>query len=139
MPQTKNAAPTALPPQADDAAVQTDAGQDAPTLTMEEVTDIQAATEVGTPVLAPPSEEAASAEQAITAWHTGVKVDGLWCNASARNAWALVAGIGWRRVAVANDSAFLTLTALLSHARQMGSSCNVRIESDNLIHEVYVW
>jgi hypothetical protein len=67
------------------------------------------------------------------------QITALWINAAQRNAFAAVQGLGWRKVRPANDSSFLALTGMLAHARQMNASCNVRIESDNQIHEVYVW
>ena len=114
-------------------------GKDGPTLSVEELS-ARIVEQSAVPVLTPPAEvRDAGAAQAITAWQTGVKVTALWCNASARNAWAAIPGLGWRRVVFGNDSAFLNITALLSQARQNNSTCNIRIEADNLIHEVYVW
>jgi hypothetical protein len=116
-------------------------GQGAPSLEVLRAERVDRAPGSGAPALTPPVEiaEAAGGEEGIGAWHNSVKITALWCNASARNAWAAVDGLGWRRVNPANDSAFLTLTALLSHARQMNVACNLRIENDNLIHEAYVW
>jgi hypothetical protein len=133
-------APKALPPEA--AALEPAMGDGAPTLDAAVIAETGAASPGAEPALAPPTEVAevaARSEQGIAAWHSGVKITALWCNASVRNAWAVVEGVGWRRVNPANDSAFVTLVALLSHARQMGTTCNVRVEADNLIHEVYAW
>ncbi len=141
MPRTqKRTRPTAQPRDLE-AAASADGGEDRPTLTMEEIMSQQAVAQTDTPVLNPPTEAAdgVESEQAITAWLNGVKVTALWSNASARNAYAFIEGLGWRRVTPANDSAFLTITAMLSHARQMNTTCNVRVESDNHIHEAYVW
>ncbi|MEJ2502744.1 MAG: hypothetical protein P8177_05410, partial [Gemmatimonadota bacterium] len=98
------------------------------------------ATEVA-PTLTPPAEVAleAAAAEGVTAWHTGVKVTALWVNAAQRNAFAAIQGLGWKRVTPANDSAFHAITAMLSQAKQLGRTVNVRVESDNLIHEVYLW
>jgi len=93
------------------------------------------------PMMTPPSEviEQGLAADGITAWHNNKKITAMWANASARNAYASVAGIGWRRLSNANDSAFLALVMLASQAEQTNANCNIRIESDNLIHEIYVW
>jgi hypothetical protein len=115
---------------------------DAPTLDVADIAEAGALSTGAEPALAPPAEAAeaiAAGDEGIAAWHSGVKITALWCNASVRNAWAVVEGVGWRRVNPANDSAFVTLVALLAHARQMGTTCNVRVEADNLIHEVYAW
>lgn len=132
----KNAAPRELPP-----ASLSNVGQAGPVIAIDEISVETAINTFGAPTIMPPAEalRTTDGDQAITAWHNAVKVNGLWVNAAARNAWASLTGLGWRRVVFANDSAFLNITALLSHARQMNASCNIRIEADNLIHEVYVW
>jgi hypothetical protein len=134
---SEKTAPTVAPPMA--AAATADAGE-RPSMSPEAAA-AQTTRAAEGPEMAPPSAQAAAAagEQAIGAWFNSVHITALWCNASARNAWAAVEGQGWRRVSAANDSEFVTLTALLSHVKQMNSLCNVRIESDNLIHEVYAW
>lgn len=93
------------------------------------------------PTIVPAAETvtAGAEEQGITAWHNSKKVTALWCNASDRNAYAAVDGVGWRRLSNANDSAHLNLAMLASHAEHTGSNCNIRVESDNMIHEIYVW
>ena len=108
--------------------------------------DLEAALDEITPVnleaptIIPAAEtEAVTEEDGITAWHTGKKITALWCNSSNRNAYASVEGIGWRRLANTNDGAHLSLTMLAAHAEQTGANCNIRIESDNMIHEIYVW
>jgi hypothetical protein len=146
MPKTKSTkdkktadAPSTLPPDIQGSARAGTA--DAPTLPIEEITRLRGVTVQGIPALAPPSEavQEAAMEAGIAAWHNAVTVTALWCSGSPRNAWAAIQGLGWRRVTSANDSAFTTITGMLSHARQLNAPCNVRIESDNEIHEVYVW
>lgn len=138
-PPNRNA-PRQLPPDLQAVAALAHVGRESPTLAIES-TAAQAAAEIGAPALTPPAEalQAAEGEAAITAWQNGVKINALWVNSSARNAWAWVGGLGWRRIVFTNDSSFLNVTAMLSHARQVNATCNVRIESDNIIHEVYVW
>lgn len=48
-------------------------------------------------------------------------------------------GIGWKRIATANDSAQTTLGLLATGARIGGAAASVRHERDNQIHEIYVW
>lgn len=141
MPRTKRNGPKTLPPDVEAATAVADYDEGAPTLTVEEIANLQATTETNMPVLTPPTEALAAAEDemAVTAWLNGVKVTALWSNASPRNAYASIEGLGWRRITPANDSAFLSISAMLSHARQMNATCNVRVETDGLIHEVYVW
>ena len=97
---------------------------------------------VEAPSIIPESETAAIAngeDQGITAWHNSKKITALWCNSSNRNAYAAVEGLGWRRLSNANDGAHLNLAILASHAEQTGSNCNIRVETNNMIQEMYVW
>ncbi|GAB4373140.1 MAG: hypothetical protein Kow00114_34960 [Kiloniellaceae bacterium] len=93
------------------------------------------------PMMTPPSEVVSEEGlgEGITAWHNSKKVTAMWANASARNAFASVAGLGWKKLSNANDSSFLALTMLASSAEQTNSNCNLRIEADNEVHEIYVW
>jgi hypothetical protein len=135
-------APRAEPP-AIQAAAEAEAG--APSLDVAAAVVEQTASAAGlgsAPALTPPAEAvetAFTAEQGIAAWHSGVKITALWSNAAPRNAFAAVEGLGWRKVHNGSDGSFVTLTALLSHAKRSGSACNIRIEADNMIHEVYAW
>ncbi|WP_322865624.1 hypothetical protein U5922_005100 [Aquicoccus sp. G2-2] len=63
----------------------------------------------------------------------------MWCNASARNAFAAVQGLGWKRLSNANDSSFLALVMMASHAEQTNATVNVEIGTDQEIHQIYVW
>jgi hypothetical protein len=139
-PPDKNS-PRQLPPDLQAVAALAHVGRESPTLAIEEATAAQTIADIGAPALTPPTPAllAAEGEEGITAWINGVKIVALWVNSSARNAWAFVGGLGWRRIVFTNDSAFLNVTAMLSHARQVNATCNVRIESDNVIHEAYVW
>ncbi len=93
------------------------------------------------PMITPPSEVAELVIEAegITAWHNNKKITAMWSNSSVRNAYAAIAGIGWKKLSNANDSSFLALVMLASHAEQTNANCNIRIESDGEIHEIYVW
>lgn len=93
------------------------------------------------PSLTPPGEKVMEAEEGAgaSAWHNGKKVTAMWANSSPRNAYAAVENVGWRRINNANDNSWVSLTMLCSHAEQTNSNCNIRTESDNKIHEIYVW
>ena len=93
----------------------------------------------GEPTFIPPAAlvEANAAEESITAWHNGQTVTTMWTNSSANNGWAAIAGVGFRKVNNAEETSHQTMLALLSLAHATGGKVNVRIEADNLIHEVY--
>lgn len=73
------------------------------------------------------------------AWINTKKVTGLWSINQDKNSWANIAGIGWKKLSTASSSGNVALTILMSHAREKNSNINYRDESDNQIHEVYVW
>lgn len=117
------------------------AEQGAPTMEPREFyADVRVDDEV-MPIMAPPSEVEIQAIKSggIAAWHNSKKITAMWCNSSDRNAYAAITGMGWKKIANSSDSAFLTLTMLASHAEQTNSTCNIRIDSDGAIHEIYVW
>lgn len=116
-------------------------GGDAPTMDVNALLGETIVERVDRPAQTPPNDITVEAEEAegITAWHNGKKITATWCNASNRNAYAAVQGLGWRRLSNANDSAFLTLTMLAAHAEQTNATVNVEIGSDNKIRQIYVW
>jgi hypothetical protein len=89
------------------------------------------------PQLIPPEETAA--DTGITAWLPNKKIVGVWSNASNKNSWINVQGTGWRRIHPASENAVVAMTMLASHARADDRTCSVRVESDNHVHEIYVW
>lgn len=93
------------------------------------------------PMMIPPSEvvEQEIEAEGITAWHNNKKITAMWSNSSNRNAYASIAGMGWKKLSNANDSSFLALVMLASHAEQTNANCNIRIDSDGEIHQIYVW
>lgn len=117
------------------------AGADAPTMDVTALLGDTIVERVDRPAQRPPNDITAESEETdgITAWHNGKKITATWCNASNRNAYAAVQGLGWRRLGHANDSAYLALTMLAAHAEQTNSTVNVEIGSDNKIHQIYVW
>ena len=114
---------------------------DAPSMDVSALLSDTIVERVDRPAQMPPDDITSDAEEVegITAWHNGKKITATWCNASNRNAYAAVQGLGWRRLCNANDSAFLSLTMLAAHAEQTNSTVNVEIGSDNKIHQIYVW
>jgi len=98
----------------------------------------------GAPTLTPPSAEATGitsvAAGGVTGtWTSGVKVNALWAQYSARNAYMSVAGVGWVKIYNGSDGSFLNLTALASQGKQTQSSINYRTEADGMVHEIYLW
>lgn len=74
-----------------------------------------------------------------TVWVNGKKINALWVINENRNSWVSVAGIGWVKLANNSDSAITALTMLGADARHTQGVVNYRQESDNMIHEMYVW
>lgn len=144
MTTTKGSAPTKVPPQAK-ATTSTSAEASADARPMIDITDsnVQAEmTETG-PTLAPPSSGAAASTEAQAAaagtWLTNVTINALWTIDQPRNAWANVVGTGWRRIFAGSDGAFQALCTLAAQARQTNRPVQVRVEADNMIHEIYFW
>jgi len=71
-------------------------------------------------------------------WEQGRRVTALWSVDQERNAWVGIAGVGWRRLDGASDSALVALTMLAAHAREQGAGVSYR-EQDGVIQELYVW
>ena len=71
-------------------------------------------------------------------WVNG-KVNALWSINQNRNTWVGVAGVGWVKLANNSDSAIVAFTMLAANAKQTQGTVNYRQESDNMIHEMYVW
>ena len=93
------------------------------------------------PELTPPAETAgASTDGGVTAvvWHRDKRVTALWSNASNRNAYAAISGLGWRRISPANDGCFVTMTAMLAHAEASGKRTDVKLDGTTIV-EVYVF
>lgn len=73
------------------------------------------------------------------AWLNSKKVVGLWSINQDKNSWANIQGIGWKKLSTASSSGNVALTILAANARVKSSNINYRDESDNQIHEIYVW
>ncbi len=114
---------------------------DAPTMDVTALLSDTIVERIDRPAQTPPDDITVAADEGegITAWHTGKKITATWCNASNRNAYAAVQGLGWRRLSNGNDSSFLALTMLAAHAEQTNATVNVEIGRDNKIRQIYVW
>jgi hypothetical protein len=72
-------------------------------------------------------------------WVDNKKVNALWSINENRNSWIGVAGVGWVKLANNSDSAIVALTMLGANAKLTQGIVRYRQESDNMIHEMYVW
>jgi len=100
----------------------------------------------GAAAAAPTAEPPSAAEggttgvgAAATVWVNGKKINALWAINQNRNSWVGVAGVGWVKLANNSDSAIVALTMLGANAKITQGTVNYRQESDNMIHEIYVW
>ena len=73
------------------------------------------------------------------AWLTNRKVLRLWTNSANKNSWINIQGIGWKRLFTGSDTTVVCMTMLAAHARTAGRNVNVRLEADDMVHEIYVW
>ena len=96
---------------------------------------------IGPTELPPTSALAAAAAGGVaaTTWVTGKTVNALWSINENRNSWIGVSGVGWVKLANNSDSAIVALTMLGADAKLTGGQVSYRQESDNMIHEMYVW
>jgi hypothetical protein len=108
-----------------------------PDITVDLETLASTTTAAAGPQLVPPTE--AAELSGITAWLTGKQIVGIWSNASPRNSWVSIEGVGWRKLYNAGDTGITEMTMLAAHAKAGGRQCSLRIEADNLVHEIYVW
>lgn len=88
---------------------------------------------------APTLPSSGGAVAGVAAWQSNKTVDSLWTINQDRNSWVGIASIGWKKLSAPSETAVVGLTMLMAHARATGSPVTYRDESDNLIHEVYVW
>jgi hypothetical protein len=86
-----------------------------------------------------PSEAAGITAGAVGAWLNDKRVTALWTINQNRNAWAYIAGVGWKKLANNSDTAVVALTMLAAHAKQAQTNFSYRDEADGMIHETYVW
>lgn len=122
-------------------------GTDAPTrISPEQVASIVEAPMVATtPMLMPPelrdpdSVTEAAVETVTGTVRSNQHIDALWSIDQVRNAFALVRGLGWRKLYNGRDGAFVALVSLAAQARQTGAPITFREEPDGMIYEIYLW
>lgn len=107
-------------------------------------TETGAAAAVAEPTAEPPAAAdtgggVAAGAIGASVWVNGKKINALWTINENRNSWVGVAGVGWVKLANNSDSAIVAMTMLGANARQTQGIVNYRQESDNMIHEMYVW
>lgn len=93
------------------------------------------------PRLEPPQLATGTREaEGVTAatWHTGV-VTAQWAIHETRNAWIQLSGLGWRKIFNGRDGAFQALVTLAAQSRQTGRQIHVRVDDDQMVHEIYLW
>src|SRR5437868_3924965 len=93
------------------------------------------------PTAEPPTSAEGEGIGAVGAavWVNNKKINALWSINQNRNSWVGVAGVGWGKLANNSDTAIVAFTILGANARQTQGNVNYRQESDNMIHEMYVW
>jgi hypothetical protein len=103
--------------------------------------DTATSTDFVGPTQEPPASALAAGAGAVgaTVWVNNQKINALWAINENRNSWVSVAGKGWIKLANNSDSAIVALTMLGANAKLTQGMVNYRQESDNLIHEMYVW
>jgi hypothetical protein len=91
------------------------------------------------PQLNPPElEEGAVSAYEAAVWNSDKRVNGLYTTYHPRNSWMSIAGIGWKKLATANDSACEAMTQLAAHCRE--KNCRIDFAEENgLVTEIYVW
>ena len=73
----------------------------------------------------------------LRAWANDVRVNGLWTNDAARNAYAHVSGVGWRKLATTNDTVQLAMLTELIGAKAENRKVNALIDGNKIV-ETYV-
>jgi len=94
-----------------------------------------------TPTAEPPTSAEGGGIGAVGAsvWVSNKKINALWSINENRNSWVGVAGVGWVKLANNSDTAIVAFTMLGANARQTQGNVSYRQESDNMLHEMYVW
>jgi hypothetical protein len=97
-----------------------------------------AARATAAPTQAPPAR-GLRVQRAGTNWQNNQVINALWSINQDRNSWVGVANVGWVKLSTASETGIMALSILAAHAKQLGSSVNLRQEDDQMIHEMYVW
>lgn len=135
----KTAKPTDMPPKTTKAAQAKAA--DAPDIDppAEGVTSEAFSTEEQ-PSQAPPEESFGDTNEAFGSgtWHSGKKITSLYATDGARNSWAYISGMGWKRFEPDHNSTVAAFTIVASMAENKDRPVNIKLEN-NRITEMYVW
>ncbi|MBS0198642.1 MAG: hypothetical protein JSR77_17985 [Planctomycetes bacterium] len=86
-----------------------------------------------------PGDTASLDSAGAATWHSDKRINALWSINQNRNVFAGVAGVGWKKLADANDSSVMALNIIASCARNTQGRVDLREESDGKIHEIYAW
>jgi hypothetical protein len=94
----------------------------------------------------PSSDETdASPVEASTTWQADARVTALWSINQNRNAYMYTqnhstnSDIGWAKLSTASESGCVALNMLASHAKSTQARVDYRLESDGMVHEIYLW
>lgn len=134
--------PAMEPPTTTDASTGAAQGDSSPTLTEDQFAIMAGeslAESAPGPGLAPPRAATEDEGAGAATWHTNVRVDALWAVDETRNAWAHIAGVGWRKIFNGRDGSFQALATLAGQARQTNRPVTMREENDGMIHTIYLW
>jgi hypothetical protein len=100
---------------------------------------VNSAAVAAAPAMEPPGVKEAVRGITAAVWVQNVQVNALWSINQNRNSWAAFAGNGWQKFSDNSDSAITAFTTLAAHARAVQGPTSYRLESDNKVHEIYVW
>lgn len=71
-------------------------------------------------------------------WRYNQYIDGLWTNRNAKNAWAYIRNLGWRKIEPLNSDSVTNLLLVIVKAKAKNRSLNF-YEKDQKIMEIYSW
>jgi hypothetical protein len=81
----------------------------------------------------------AAAGATATTWQYNKKVAAVWSINQSCNSWAVVEGIGWKKLYDQPESTTMALTIIMASAKVTQGPIDYREESDAMIHEVYAF
>jgi hypothetical protein len=80
-----------------------------------------------------------------TTWQADARVTSLWSINQNRNVYMYTRNhstntdIGWAKLSTASESGCVALNMLASHAKSTQARIDYRLESDGMVHEIYLW
>jgi hypothetical protein len=92
------------------------------------------------PSQTPPEESFSDSNEAYGSgvWHNNRRITGLYSTQGARNVWAFIQDMGWRRFDPSQNSSNTAFSIFAGMAKDKARNVNIRIENDR-ITEMYVW